>query len=395
MCKKFLDGGIMTDKDIFLNLLKSELLDVLLNDNIVVDKHLENITLRHKCIPFVYSSCVKNNIPYPKLWQYNIMYLALDNEKKFFVQDDLCKILNDNNITFAILKGASILPYYKNPDLRALGDIDILVRENDYESVKELFSKDYKIEHGHGFHFSFVFEGVNIEIHKFITHNFDDFGKNINDLMKDALNEISVCEFKGHKFPTLSLKHQSLMLLTHKKRHLDKNNFIFRMFIDWVCFVKSMDVNIWANTIYPYIKKANLAKFADSLNVLAEKNFDIKINIKKENDFTDCFLDDLFDIMFSSGMGEFEGNITSNVASVYANQKSSNKFVSIIKMINDIAKRKYKLAKLKVFLPVFWIYIPIKYFVQLIFGKREALDINKVNELSRKRKRVYKEIKFK
>ncbi len=59
-------------------------------------------------------------------------------DKKLKVLEKIAKLLNDNNITFAL--GASCMLYFKNI-VSEFNDIDIMILEEDANKVKELFLK--------------------------------------------------------------------------------------------------------------------------------------------------------------------------------------------------------------------------------------------------------------
>ena len=48
-------------------------------------------------------------------------------------QDDLCRILGDNGIKFAILKGSAAAVYYPEPIRRNMGDIDFIVPVDEFD----------------------------------------------------------------------------------------------------------------------------------------------------------------------------------------------------------------------------------------------------------------------
>ena len=59
------------------------------------------------------------------------------------------------------------------------------------------------------------------------------------------------------------------------------------------------------------------------------------------------------------------------------------------KSLNEIAQRQFQYAKFKILLPVFWLYITLRYVIRLITGKREQIDVSVFVDTVDKRKSVY------
>ena len=79
-------------------------------------------------------------------------------------QDEMLRLLRESGIPAAILKGCAAAIYYPRPELRAMGDIDFLVRESDYKRAEQLLSQnEYVVTHEEqkgGHHIRFVKNGI-------------------------------------------------------------------------------------------------------------------------------------------------------------------------------------------------------------------------------------------
>ena len=65
-------------------------------------------------------------------------YLS-SNAKNIEVQKELIDILESANCPYVILKGTSVAKDYSSPSLRALGDVDFLVEEQNADRIKDFF----------------------------------------------------------------------------------------------------------------------------------------------------------------------------------------------------------------------------------------------------------------
>ena len=70
---------------------------------------------------------------------------ALQNERLLIAQNAVLEAFRQANIAVAVLKGSSAARYYPQPELRALGDIDLLINKSDIPAAREmLLHEEYK-----------------------------------------------------------------------------------------------------------------------------------------------------------------------------------------------------------------------------------------------------------
>lgn len=368
------------------------------SDISVLSDETRHFTEMHQCIPFVYRACVAMNMYAPEIWKQKTIYSAINNTQKLIVQSKICKILSDSGISYAIFKGSAVAVHYPIPDLRSLGDIDILVRDEDYEKTIKLFIGEIDEKDAwHNFHFTFSMDSVEIEIHKYVTHiPKTEADRKIYNLMSDCLDDVLYLEYDGHRFPALKNKYHVVALLLHKKRHFLKNNITLRMVCDWAFFVKSVDLVEWNNEIYPFIKECGLDAFADAFTLVSDKYLGFDNVSKLHHKISDETLESLMDILLASDPNIKNNDISSGIGVVYSNYINSDCYiVRMVKTFNSIIRSRHPLAKNKLLLPFFWIYVPLKYVCKLIIGKRKRIQFKLLDALAKKRAKVYEELKIK
>lgn len=136
-------------------------------------------------------------------------------------------------IPYVILKGASAAKYYPHPQLRAMGDIDVMTRREDYEAACNMLmdsgyqeTTDEEDEH-RGRHRKFEKYGFAVEIHIFFgnlkspekTQRFDDY----------IISSIT----PSHVLPDLV---NGLVLIEHINQHMEVGLGL-RQIIDYMMFV--------------------------------------------------------------------------------------------------------------------------------------------------------------
>ena len=131
-------------------------------------------------------------------------------------------------VPYVILKGTSAAKYYPNPELRTLGDIDIMPRREDFDTAyQELLNAGYRIEKKMERETGFVKDGIMVELHRsFAKLNNPSHAKYLDDLIVENINPT-------HELPD---KINGLVLLEHISQHLVQGLGL-RQIIDWLMFV--------------------------------------------------------------------------------------------------------------------------------------------------------------
>ena len=371
--------------------------EILNKESFDKNQNIESMTYTHQCIPLVYQSCVWAGMKVPDMWKYQTIYSPINNAHKLSVQKKVCDKLSVVGIKFAIFKGSSVAINYPNPDLRGLGDIDILVSEKDFEKAILQFVDEIKEEDAwHKFHFAVTVDDVTVELHKYITYKTDDEEwEKLSEVMFHALDEVVYKKYDKWEFPTLQNKYHALALLHHKRRHLYKNNFVLRMLCDWACFVKSVDQKEWNEEVYPLIKEVSMDIFADAFTKCADKYLGFSNHTKTKNVIDEDVIDNLIEVLISCGLSKDRNNFLANIGALYSkyNQKHG-RIVSFVKTVNEISKKKYSFAKKVYLLPFAWICMLFS-FVFRKKSKKAELNMIKVDFYARKRNKLYNDLNLK
>ena len=137
------------------------------------------------------------------------------------------------DVPYVILKGSSAAKYYPRPEYRAMGDIDIITRREEYAAACDAMLKDGwhettdESEHERNRHRSFAKKGIIVEIHAFFASmNNVEKAKAFDDLIISSITE-------DHILPDLI---NGLVLIEHVNQHMEQEIGL-RQIIDWMMFV--------------------------------------------------------------------------------------------------------------------------------------------------------------
>jgi len=355
----------------------------------------------HICIPFIYIGAKKSDIEIPDFWKEYMAVFALKNQQNMSVQGKIIKKLLENGITCAVIKGTSVSVNYKEPIVRTLGDIDILVRPSDYDmAIKLVCGNDCKDESSedHKFHFKYTIDGVAVEIHKYVTEYTDDaYGAVTEAFMEKALDDVEFKRIDEFEFPVLKNNFQAATLLLHIQRHFFENRLPIRMLCDWAMFIQNVDKNEWDDSIYPFISKMGLNPLSDALTTVCNKYLGNTAFDKVGSSVSDKLVESLMLEFINGGVIKEEDSLSRSIGSSYSQNRlnSKGKIVPLFMLLNEIARNEFSIArKSKVFLPLFWIYIPIRYFVRFMTGKRKRISLSSFNETAERKEYILRKLKL-
>lgn len=363
---------------------------------------LEQLALTHVCVPFVYRGALNVGSSVSEKWKKFMTVSFFRNQKNLQIQSIVLDSLKNAGIPCAIIKGSTVSVNYPEPMLRTLGDIDILVKPDDYEkAIGILCSNDRKTEFvkEHKFHYEYTFQGVSIEVHKYVTeYTSPEYGKIIEEAMNSALDNLQIKQIDEFEFPSLNNKFMAATLLLHKQRHFFENRLPIRMLCDWTMFIKSVDEREWNDIVYPFIEKMGLAYFCDAVTEVCNRYLGADCSNKVKHTIKNETIENIIAEFLNDGVIKNEKSISQNIASNYSQNtaKSKGKVAPFFMILNNIARNEFSLArKSKIFLPLFWIYIPIRYLFRMLTGKRSKISFKTFNETTQRKSNIINDLKLK
>ena len=347
---------------------------------------------------FVYDSTDNiSNIPedvYKYLKQYTISVM-LKNEQIFQGQKSLVKLLEENKIDYAIIKGFTAAVNYTKPELRTLGDVDFLVRKTDFQNVKNLLVKNqYKLiqEEENHFHCSLKKDGVLFEMH-FELSEFPntELGENLRDYLDNALDDVVEYEFQGEKFKGLNTKFQMFSLLLHMERHMSKDGLGLRQLLDFYFFAENHPGVMQDEEYVCLLKEYGLFKMASVCIDLVDKYF-------YDKEFDNKTADMLMEMSLKRGNFGIKNTHDESLSNkIIVDRNGANKIAAVrwFKYFKIRSNTTWRLARKHPLLSnVAFVYLPIRYIFRRITGKKQAVDIDVVISASKNTNRLFKELEI-
>ncbi len=215
------------------------------------------------------------------------------------------KVFNDNNIIHIPIKGYAVKICYRDPELRTMGDVDVLIRDCDRKkSDKLLRDMGYEIDKFSSFNHVWNYNNskLYLEMHTRLIHeklfNDYDYISYFSDAIKHSVQKDG-CTYE------LTPEYHLLFLIMHMAKHFYGEGCGLRLIYDIPMFINYYKDNINWDFLFEELKKIKLIKFAFIIFSLCQKWFDIEYPYKID-EIDDVFYDKLSKYVFEGGVFGFE-----------------------------------------------------------------------------------------
>lgn len=331
------------------------------------------ISRTHQIVPLVFDGLykAKGNFEGIEYFKHYTFKMIGRDQNQLFTLRQIETVFADNGIDYMLLKGSSIKKFFPASEFRIMSDIDILIKESQYKSIKPLFTQlgfEEKIESDH--EYIWVNKtGVMVELHKRLipSYNDDYYSYYINPWEKAVYHS-------GHSY-SMSKEDEYIYIFTHLTKHYRDGGIGLRHLIDvWYFALK-----------HPLLNKTYINKELDKLELLDFHNhiidtIDVWFNGKEATELTDYITKRIIE---SGSFGLKEWQDAANAARITArtDSVSSAKSHTLLKLIflplDEMKKKFHILKKAPFLLPIMWIYR----WINAIFNKKQSI-LNETNKLN-------------
>ena len=321
---------------------------------------------KHHMSTLLYDGAVRCGIPreepiMQKLFQrYCRSLLVSEGQMKEFSR--ICAAFEENGIDYMPLKGTNMKPRYPSPELRMMGDADILIRLDQYDRIIPVMEElGFWAKHESDHELVWISGGLYVELHKRLIPSYNkDLHPYFGNGWKFAKGR------EGHRHFMLP-DDEMIYLFTHFAKHYRDGGIGCRHVLDlWVYRRSQGKLN------EPYIraelKKLRLLEFYDNILSLLNVWFEDAPATEKTDFMTD--------FVFGSGSwGDKESKMASQ--GVRDTRRTGSTVEGRLRYIFAIAfpplhflRMKYTILKTHPWmLPLVWLYRPFYKF----FRERDSL----------------------
>lgn len=330
------------------------------------------MALKHQIVPMLYYG-VKNsklNVPADILSKLELAAFSsvAVSSKQMYTLEEVFEAFEKNGIEYMPLKGSVLKSLYPKPEMRQMGDADILIKPKQYDKIKPIMLElgfEEKIESDH--ELNWVKKGILLlELHKRLIPSYNkDYYAYFGDGWRLA-RKTETSRFE------MSDEDNLIYMFTHYAKHYRDGGIGIRHLVDFYVFLNTKkDIN--KAYIEKELKKLQLFEFyKNSMRTLS-----VWFEEAESDEITDFMTSK---IMGSGSYGTTDAHIISSAVKTSKTAKTEK--VIKLKKIFDMVFIPYKnmkqlypsLKKLPFLLPIMWI---IR-LVNTIFNRQDK--IKKHNE---------------
>ncbi len=311
----------------------------------------------------------------------------------------LHSVLKKAGIPYTIIKGCASARYYPDPLMRSMGDVDFLIRPDDFEKADAALKAEGYIpnEKPHAFHAGYVKNNCRFEMHTEPAGvPYAAAGEKVREYLNSVFDDAREA---SSQFGTIALPsdfHHGLILLLHTSHHLTGEGVGLRHLCDWAVFVNSMSEEKFLDLFEEKLRAIGLWKFAQTLTRLAITY--LGCPEKKWAQADSETVDGLMADTFSGGnFGQKNPDRSHESLIISSRGKDGIGKTSMIKQffisVNDVLYTKNKIyRKFKILLPFGWIFFCSRYVVRSLFKKRPKIRLKAVAAEASQRKKLYSKL---
>lgn len=336
--------------------------------------------------------------------KYYEIYLSnmILNSSNLHDHGELHRIMSENSIPYTVIKGFSSAYYYPDPALRDMGDVDFLVKDEDFNKAgSALISNGFKREH----------ESEDDDIHEAYTKNKysiwelhrringipgGETGKAVTARLNEMIGNSKLIKLEKEEFRIPDEFSHGLIMLLHTASHLTSEGVGLRHLCDWAVFVSRYSDSDFSDMFSFELKRLGLYKFAQVLTLTAERHLGAPKKEWAQNmRFDESITDELIlDILSGGNFGKKDINRYREIKYIQNRGErtvdNKNLFAQLFSTLNKKVYSEHRfINRHRFLLPAGWVAEGAKYTGLLITGKRKNRGTADMLKEASKRKEIY------
>lgn len=319
---------------------------------------------RHKIHTLAFQGGVNCGIPrnHPAMQQLFQKYChaMLVSEGQLRELQRIYKAFDENEIAYMPLKGCNMKYRYPQPELRLMGDADILIRMEQYERIVPIMESlgfIFKCESDH--ELIWQSRGLYLELHK---HLIPSYQKDLSPYFLDCWERADLAAASRY---VMSPEDEWLYLFTHFAKHFRDSGIGCRHVVDLWVFLRSHP-DLQEDYIKGVLKELQLLEFHNNIRQLISVWFENGISDERTEVLTQC-------IFHSGSWGQVHASLAS--ASIRNANKRFGKNTKLRYLwsylfpdLENMQRRHRILEKMPWLLPVMWI---VRLTYKVLFDRRD------------------------
>ena len=355
-------------------LIKSVLCDEKINCELSqteIDEILK-IANQHQIIPIILEGL--HRLGYREkiddVWINKAINLLMRDEHQLYALKKIQEKFSSTKIDFALLKGSSVKKLYPVSSWRLMGDVDILINEENYDKIISAMSELEFIEKTETNHELIWIKKpyLMVELHKKLIPSYND---DYYSYYRNAWSKFIKSDYNENFF-LMKPEDEYIYLFTHLTKHYRDGGIGIRHIVDmWIYLEKHNDMKM--DYVFEELQKIKLLEFYHNIRDLIDVWFCGKPNTYITEHLTQRIIE-------SGSYGIKEWCDKASAARAFAQadsvvQAKNKKYINLIFLPFDKMKKKYLiLKKIPLLLPIMWV---VRWLDAILFKRKNIKGYNK------------------
>lgn len=320
---------------------------------------------------------------------------------------ELHQLLSTNHIPYVVMKGSASAMYYPEPFLRAMGDVDFLVKGSDLEKAGQALEQAGFVpteDNEHECHIAYHRNKNGVrsiwEMH-WAPGGIPDgvAGELTRQYLADNIETAVPCTIKGTECMVPSPFYHGLIMLLHTASHLINTGVGLRHLCDWAVFADKFSDEEFCEIFEEKLKSIGMWKFAQILTQLSIRYLGMPSKKWCGNSDEEYLESLMCDIFKGGNFGIKDSNRINQAKLITNSHKASvdetNLLIQLFRTMNEKARIAMPIVKkVPVLLPLGWIYSGGRHLIRIQNGTRPKIDVNDMVKGATKRREIYKEFRL-
>ena len=188
-------------------------------------------------------------------------YMALFNQNRLDMLEEMCRAFDENGIDYMPLKGANMKDIYPSREMRIIGDADVLVKDEQIADIERIMTAlGYKygetVDHAR----TWAREGFEVELHRRMIPSYT---KDLYARFGDGWGLATPKKEGGHEY-ALSREEELIFLFLHFTKHYRYAGIGIKHLVDIYVFLKAYP-EIDSDYVSVELDRLGLGKFYQNI----------------------------------------------------------------------------------------------------------------------------------
>ena len=193
-----------------------------------------------------------------------------------------------DGISFICMKGSAFRDYYPVPELRSMGDVDLIIHPEDIKKADRIMTEvlGYRKFVDHQAVWTYILEQFQFEIHNQMFYENLTNHVDYISYFEHVWDHCHLAPVFGVESPNMYVPDEDfhfLYLMTHTAKHVINSGSGFRAYLDMVMMTKACKDRLDWSHIEEELEKLKLLEFTKVCFSCCEKWFDVQMPLEKKS----------------------------------------------------------------------------------------------------------------